>query len=126
VIDRAGRDLAGRVARLRRRRPGERYPGRLRAQITAWVRARRDRDAWWCDVARDLGLPAETLKRWAAPVPDTATARMVAVEVTDTRSCGYPRRRALGSVCRNEELQRAHSRHGSHRARCDLLTFENE
>ena len=83
MMDRAGRDLARRVARLRRRGPGERYPARLRAQITAWVRTRRDRGAWWCDVARDLGVPAETLKRWAAPVPNAATACMVAVEVID-------------------------------------------
>ena len=76
------------MARLRRPGPGERYPSRLRAQITAWIRARRNRGAWWCDVAHDLGVPAETLKRWAASVPNAATARMVAVEVIDAPPVG--------------------------------------
>lgn len=81
MLDREGRDLARRVARLRRRNASARYPARLRAQITAWVRARRERGAWWCDLAWDLGVPAATLKRWVAPPPAAAHARIVAVEI---------------------------------------------
>lgn len=27
----------------------------------------RERGVWWCDLAREIGVPAETLKRWATP-----------------------------------------------------------
>ena len=63
------------------------YPRQLREQITAWVRARRQRGDWWCDLSRAIGVPAETLKRWAADHGGTQIA-LVPVEVVDAPSTG--------------------------------------
>jgi len=48
-----------------RRDGGLRYPPALRAQISAWVAAQRAGGAWWCDVARLIGIPESTLVRWS-------------------------------------------------------------
>lgn len=86
--DREGRNLRRRVARLKRDRPGFRFSAALRAEITAWVAAQRERGAWWCGLSRAVGVPEQTLKRWAAPSV-TATASLVPVEVIDA----HPRAR---------------------------------
>ncbi len=64
--DREARELRRRVARLKRGRPGFRFSAPLRCRITAWVLMQRERGAWWCDLAREIGVSAETLRRWAA------------------------------------------------------------
>lgn len=85
--DRDARELRRRVARLKRDRPGFRFSSALRAEITAWVVVQRGRGVWWCDLSRAIGVPAETLKRWAAPrTPDAAA--MLPVEVIDVPPVG--------------------------------------
>ncbi|MGE0400914.1 MAG: hypothetical protein AB7T06_29660 [Kofleriaceae bacterium] len=84
--DREARELRRRVARLRRGRPGFRFSPALRERITAWVTVQRERGAWWCDVAREIGVPAETLKRWATPCSTSSTLRPV--EVIDAPPVG--------------------------------------
>lgn len=84
--DREVRELRRRVERLRRDR-GDRFPPLLRARITAWVMQRRGRGDWWCDLERDVGVPAETLKRWATPRPDASVA-MLPVDVIDAPPVG--------------------------------------
>lgn len=79
--DREARELRRRVARLKRDRPGFRFSTKLRAEITAWVTRQRERGAWWCELSRAIGVPEQTLKRWAAPRA-TASA-MLPVEVID-------------------------------------------
>jgi hypothetical protein len=66
MADRELHDLRCAIAAVKRRRV-RRYPSKLKARITAWVAKRRAGGAWWCDVARPLGIPAQTLVRWSAP-----------------------------------------------------------
>ena len=68
--DREAKDLRRRVARLKRDRPGFRFPAALRSEITTWVAKQRERGEWWCELARAIDVPAETLKRWATPRRD--------------------------------------------------------
>jgi transposase-like protein len=45
---------------------GRRIPAALRKRITEWATARRGRGTWWSELARQVGVPAQTLMRWAA------------------------------------------------------------
>jgi hypothetical protein len=81
MVDRELRQLRRAIAAVQRRRR-RRYPAKLRARISAWVAKRRAKGAWWCDVARPLGVPASTLKRWAEPSP-TAPLALRPVDVID-------------------------------------------
>lgn len=86
--DRETRELRRRVARLKRERPGFRFSAALRAEITTWTTAQRERGAWWCELSRGIGVPAATLKRWAAPPRSAASAVMLPVEVIDAPPIG--------------------------------------
>lgn len=85
--DREARELRRRVARLRRGRPGFRFSPTLRARITTWVTQQRERGVWWCDLAREVGVPAETLKRWAT-ARSTPSRVLRPVEVIDAPPMG--------------------------------------
>jgi hypothetical protein len=84
--DRELRDLARALAAFRKR--GEaRYPAKLRARITTWVISQRDRGEWWTDLSAALGLPTETLVRWA-DMGRVVASEMKAVDVIDTPPIG--------------------------------------
>lgn len=86
-MDRDLRAIQRALAKLRRRRSrSQRYPADLRQQITAWVAKRRGCGDWWCDVARPLGIPAQTLVRWAQPRREDAT--IVPVAIVDATPAG--------------------------------------
>lgn len=52
----------------------------LRERIATWARRRRERGDWWCDLAREVGIPAVTLKRWTVQrTRDVVTMRPVDV-----------------------------------------------
>jgi len=87
MTDREARDLNRRVARLSARGRGKRFPAVLRERIAAWVRIRRARGDWWCDLAREVGVSTETLKRWAAPSAD-GRIEMRPVDVIDAPPVG--------------------------------------
>lgn len=87
MTDREAQDLNRRVARLSTRGRGKRFPAVLRERISAWVRTRRDRGDWWCELAREVGVPAATLKRWAAPRAD-CVVEMRPVDVIDAPPVG--------------------------------------
>ena len=82
MTDREAQDLNRRVARLTVRGRGKRFPALLRHRITAWVRTRRDRGDWWSELAREIGVPAATLQRWAAASAD-GVVEMRPVDVID-------------------------------------------
>jgi hypothetical protein len=71
---------------LKRGRPGFRFSTQLRARITAWVVAQRERGTWWCDLEREVGVSSETLKRWATPRGTAVPVRPV--EVIDAPPVG--------------------------------------
>jgi hypothetical protein len=79
--DREAKDLRRRVARLNRDRPGFRFSAALRSEITTWVAKQRQRGEWWCELARAIDVPAQTLKRWATPRRDAVA--MLPVHVID-------------------------------------------
>jgi hypothetical protein len=85
-MDREFRDIQRALAKFRKRRT-TRYPPLLRERITVWVAARRRRGDWWCDIARPLGIPEQTLVRWAEPRADETTA-MLPVDVIDASPIG--------------------------------------
>ena len=84
--DREFRDLTRELAAFRKR-GATRYPPKLRARITAWVIARRDRGEWWTEISRALAIPTQTLVRWAEARTD-ADAEMLAVDVVDAPPIG--------------------------------------
>jgi hypothetical protein len=59
---------------------GRRYPAALRDRIARWTRARRGGGASWQDIAAELQITVETLKRWTAIGASVETA-LVPVEV---------------------------------------------
>lgn len=86
-MDRDLRALQRALARFRRRRRrSHRYPADLREQITAWVAERRRRGDWWCDISRPLGVPVQTLVRWAQRPSESAT--FVPVAIVDAPPAG--------------------------------------
>ena len=59
---------------------GRRYPATLRDRIAHWTRARRSGGASWQDIAAELEIAVETLRRWAT-VDDATSTALVPVEV---------------------------------------------
>ena len=86
MADRVLRDLQRAIAAVKRRRV-RRYPPKLKARISAWVAEQRAAGAWWCDVARPLGIPEQTLVRWSAPSAADGVV-VVPVDVIDAPPAG--------------------------------------
>ena len=83
--DRELRDLARAITAFRKRGDA-RYPATLRARITAWVIARRDRGEWWTEISEAIGLPTQTLVRWSDA--SSASSEMKMVNVIDAPPIG--------------------------------------
>lgn len=66
MMDRKLQDLRRRLDTIPRGR-GRRFPAVLRERIVAWTVERRARGDGWCELSREIGIPAGTLKRWATP-----------------------------------------------------------
>jgi transposase-like protein len=84
--DRELRDLARAIAAFRKRGDA-RYPAELRARITSWVIAQRDRGQWWTEIAAALEIPSQTLVRWVEMQSGQA-GEMRAVDVIDAPPLG--------------------------------------
>lgn len=77
-------ELRRELAKLERGR-GKRYSPGARQRFTGWARRRRGDGISWDQMAGELGVSAETLRRWCTKggaVEETAT-RLVAVQVVD-------------------------------------------
>ena len=78
-MDRELTNLRRELTHIERGR-GRRYPAALRDRIARWTRARRGGGASWLDIAADLEIAVETLKRWMT-IGDAAATALVPVEV---------------------------------------------
>ena len=77
--DREFERLRRALAHIERGR-GRRYPEALRERIARWAGVRRQRGARWRQLSSELGISAESLRRWGAlEVP--RTSMLVPVEV---------------------------------------------
>lgn len=54
---------------------GKRYPAELRGRVAAWAQGRREAGASWVDVAQELGLGLDTVRRWCVPKKPAVTSR---------------------------------------------------
>ncbi len=59
---------------------GKRYPQELKARITEFAKKRRREGASWAQIAEDVGIAFETLRRWCIAMGETSPA-MVPVHV---------------------------------------------
>ena len=84
--DRELRDLVRSVVKFRRR-GAARYPAKLRARISAWVSARRERGDWWTEISAALGIPTQTLVRWVE-ARGAVVGEMKVVDVIDAPPIG--------------------------------------
>jgi hypothetical protein len=84
-MDRELQDLRRRLSAIPRGR-GRRIPAVLRERIMAWTATRRARGDWWCELARPLGIPASTLKRWSTPHAEEARP-LRPVQVIEEPAC---------------------------------------
>jgi hypothetical protein len=78
-MDRELTNLRRELTHIERGR-GRRYPATLRDRVVRWARTRRGGGASWQEIAAELEIAVETLKRWTAIGDATATA-LVPVEV---------------------------------------------
>ena len=75
-------ELKRRIGRLERGR-GRRYPASLRERIERYVTARREFGYSWDSLSAELGIPAETMRRWQQDSRGETGATLVPVEVVD-------------------------------------------
>ena len=86
-MDRELTNLRRELTRIDRGR-GRRYPAALRDRVTRWTRVRRSCGASWQDIAIELEIAIETIKRWTA-IGDAAETALIPVEViTDVPRVG--------------------------------------
>jgi hypothetical protein len=78
-MDRELTNLRRELGHLERGR-GRRYPAALRDRIARWTRGRRGGGASWRDIAAELEIAIETIKRWTT-TGDVAETALVPVEV---------------------------------------------
>jgi hypothetical protein len=57
----------------------------------------RERGVWWCDLSREVGVSAETLKRWVRP-RSKSDASMLPVDVVDVPPVGTVTLVAAGGI----------------------------
>jgi hypothetical protein len=97
-MDRELEDLRRELSRIDRGR-GRRYPGALRERVARWAGSRRQRGARWRQVSSELGISAESLRRWASIAVPRASA-LVPVEVVADAGEGPTAGRLLRMITR--------------------------
>lgn len=79
-MDQEFENLRREVARRDRGR-GRRYPQSLRDRVARWARGRRQRGAGWLKLAGEIGIAAESLRRWTTR--DESSPAMVPIRVVE-------------------------------------------
>jgi len=64
---------------------GKRYPAELKARIIELAQMRRLESASWVQIAGDVGIAFETLRRWCLAAPAQRSRVMVPVRVVADR-----------------------------------------
>ena|SRR5689334_19144682 len=77
-MDQEFESLRREVARRDRGR-GLRYPQSLRDRVVRWARERRRRGAGWLELAVEIGIAAESLRRWTTR--DEPSAALVPIRI---------------------------------------------
>ncbi|MGH2907626.1 MAG: hypothetical protein ACRDKI_12785 [Solirubrobacterales bacterium] len=91
-MDRELENLRRELSRIERGR-GRRYADPLRDRMARWARDRRERGASWHEMAGELGIAAESLRRWASSDGQQQTALVPIEVVADSdRMVGTERR----------------------------------
>ena len=80
-MDRELENLRRELSRIDRGR-GRRYAAPLRERVARWAGSRRQRGARWHQLSAELGISAESLRRWVSLAAPHAPA-LVPVEVVD-------------------------------------------
>jgi len=62
---------------------GKRYEVEVRERVARWARARREQGVHWREIADELDLNFETVRRWAIASPDDVALRLLPVRVVD-------------------------------------------
>jgi predicted NBD/HSP70 family sugar kinase len=66
---------------------GKRYPAELRGRVAAWAQGRKQAGASWVDMAQELGVGLDTVRRWCVPKKAVVTSRsLLPVRVVETRA----------------------------------------
>ena len=60
---------------------GKRYEPALKGRVIEFARSRRDQGESWVQIADEIGIAFETLRRWCVAVEPSASRAMVPVEV---------------------------------------------
>jgi transposase-like protein len=60
---------------------GKRYEPALKARIIEFARSRREQDASWVQIADEIGIAFETLRRWCLAAGPRSSRAMVPVQV---------------------------------------------
>lgn len=98
TMDRELENLRRKLSRIDRGR-GRRYPGPLRERVARWAGSRRQHGARWRQLSSELGISAESLRRWAALEVPRAPA-LVPVEVVVEAGNGFAANRPLRLITR--------------------------
>jgi hypothetical protein len=64
---------------------GKRYEPSLKARIIEFARSRREQGASWVQVAAEIGMAFETLRRWCVATGHGSSRALVPVEVVAER-----------------------------------------
>lgn len=98
IKDREFEQLHRELSRIERGR-GRRYPEALRDRVARWAGARRQHGVQWRQLSSELGICAESLRRWVSLEAPRAPA-LVPVEVVADDGNGAAADRPLRLVTR--------------------------
>ncbi len=76
---------------------GKRYPNELRGRVVAWAQGRRQTGVSWVDIAQELGVGLDTVRRWCVSTKPVVVASRSLLPVRIVESPAEPARLVLVS-----------------------------